>query len=123
MAVRWSEVVLDCRDPLRVARFWSAALDWPVRRFEEDGEVYYDLEPPTPGVPEISFVPVATPSEGKLRLHIDVRPTGGATQTEEVDRILALGATHADVGQGEVSWVVLADVEGNEFCVLAASAG
>jgi len=118
MAVRWSEVVLDCIDPLRVATFWSAVLGWPMRRFEEDGEVYYDLEPPTPGMPEMTFVPVSAPKSGKLRLHIDVRPTGGASQAEEVERLTALGATPADVGQGEVSWVVLADVEGNEFCVL-----
>jgi catechol 2,3-dioxygenase-like lactoylglutathione lyase family enzyme len=118
MAVRWSEVVLDCVDPRRVAEFWSAVLGWPLRRFEEDGEVYYDVEPPVPGMPEISFVPTGEPKTGKLRLHIDVRPTGGATQAEEVERLVSLGATPVDLGQGEVSWVVLADVEGNEFCVL-----
>ena len=122
MAVRWSEVVLGCADPLRVAEFWSAVLDWPLRRYDEDGEAYYDLEPPAPGMPEMTFVPVPEPKSAQLRLHIDVRPTGGATQAEEVDRLLALGATRADVGQGEVSWVVLADVEGNEFCVLVPDA-
>ena len=121
MAVRWSEIVLDCADPLRVARFWSEVLGWPMRRHEEDGEVYYDLEPPSPDTPELAFVPSADSKAHQLRLHIDLRPTPGATQDEEVARLLALGATRADVGQGDdVSWVVLADVEGNEFCVLAA---
>jgi hypothetical protein len=118
VALRWSEVVLDCADPLRVAQFWSGVLGWPMRRFDEEGEVYYDLEPPVPGMPEMTFVPSPEPKTAKLRLHIDVRPTGGATQSEEVERLLELGATRADIGQGEVSWVVLADVEGNEFCVL-----
>jgi Glyoxalase-like domain len=91
-----------------------------VRRFDEDGEVYFDLEPPSPLVPEIAFVPVPDPRTSRSRLHLDVRPVDGATRDEEVERILALGASRADVGQGnDVSWVVLADVEGNEFCVLA----
>ncbi|RKS69390.1 putative enzyme related to lactoylglutathione lyase [Motilibacter peucedani] len=119
MAVRLSEVVVDCADPERVARFWSAVLGWPVRRWDEDGEVYFDLEPPSPGIPELAFVPVPEPKTAKVRIHLDVRPVDGATRDEEVERILALGATRADVGQSEdVSWVVLADVEGNEFCVL-----
>ena len=120
MAVRLSEVVVDCQDPLRVAEFWSAVLGWPVRRYDEDGEVYYDLEPPDPGIPELAFVPVAEPKSGKVRLHLDVRPVDGATREQEVERLLALGARHADVGQrGDESWTVLADVEGNEFCVLS----
>lgn len=122
MGVRLSEIVVDCADPERVSRFWSAVLGWPVRRFDEDGEVYFDLEPPSPLVPELAFVPVSEPKTSKLRLHLDVRPVDGATRDEEVERIVALGATRVDIGQAdEVSWVVLADVEGNEFCVLAAA--
>ena len=69
--------------------------------------------------PGLVFVPVAGPKEGKNRLHIDVNPTD-RDQAAEVRRLVELGARPADVGQGaDVSWVVLADPEGNEFCVLA----
>ena len=68
--------------------------------------------------PTLVFGPVADPTPGKLRLHIDVNPTD-RDQDEELERLLALGATPADVGQtGDESWVVLADPEGNEFCLL-----
>ncbi|RZS90262.1 hypothetical protein EV189_2046 [Motilibacter rhizosphaerae] len=119
MGVRLAEVVVDCADPLRVAEFWSAVLGWPVRRYDEDGEIYYDLEPPAPGMPELAFVPVSEPKQGKVRIHLDVAPEPGSTRDGEVERLLGLGATRADVGQrGDETWVVLADVEGNEFCVL-----
>lgn len=119
MGVFLSEIVVGCHDPERVAMFWSEVLDWPVRRYDEDGEIYFDLEPPSPATPEIAFVPVGDPKTSQLRLHIDVRPSPGSTRDEEVERLLALGARHADVGQPtDVSWVVLADIEDNEFCVL-----
>ena len=67
---------------------------------------------------ELVFVPVPETKAVKNRIHIDVNPSD-RDQAEEVERLLALGARHADVGQGDVSWVVLADPEGNEFCVLS----
>ena len=119
MGARLSEIVVDCHDPEKVPRFWSAVLDWPVRRFEEPDEIYFDLKPPSDEMPEIAFVPVPEPKTAKVRIHLDVRPTEGSTRDEEVERILGLGATRVDVGQSpDVTWVVLADVEGNEFCVL-----
>jgi hypothetical protein len=58
------------------------------------------------------------PKLGKNRWHLDVAPVGGAEQQAEVERLVALGATRADIGQGDVDWVVMADPDGNELCVL-----
>jgi catechol 2,3-dioxygenase-like lactoylglutathione lyase family enzyme len=113
MAARLTEICVDCSDPDRLAEFWSAVLGWPVGERDEDS---VELVGP-PGWPTLLFIQVPEPKTVKNRLHLDVNATD-RDQQEEVDRLLALGATHADVGQGEVSWVVLADPEGNEFCVL-----
>jgi hypothetical protein len=114
VAARFTELVVDANDPEALARFWSQVLDWEVG--ETDG--LWWLKPPVPAIPLLLFVPVPEKKSVKDRLHIDVSPTD-RTRDEEVDRVLALGATRADVGQGpDVSWVVLADPEGNEFCVL-----
>jgi hypothetical protein len=67
----------------------------------------------------VEFLRVGDPKRVKNRLHLDVAPFAGDDQAAEVARLRALGATPADVGQGEVTWVVLADPEGNEFCVLS----
>jgi predicted enzyme related to lactoylglutathione lyase len=118
MASRWQSICVDCSDPRSLGRFWEAVLGWP-RTEESDDEVV--LEPP-PGSPErgvapdLLFLRVPEPKSVKNRLHIDLRPDD---QAAEVARIEALGARRADVGQsGDESWVVLADPEGNEFCVL-----
>ena len=79
------------------------------------------LIPPDPAIPLIVFVPVPEGKSVKNRLHIDVSPTDG-TRDQEVERLLAIGATRADIGQGDVDWVVLRDPEGNEFCVLGGQA-
>jgi hypothetical protein len=93
----------------------AEALGWAVTA-EKHGEVA--VEPPDGlGVPLV-FVPVDDPKAGRNRLHLDLAPTAGSGQAAEVARLRALGAAPAGVGQGEVSWVVLADPEGNEFCVL-----
>jgi hypothetical protein len=110
---------IDARDPLALAGFWQEALGWR-RTYESDDEVV--LEPPEgspqDGVaPDLLFIRVPDDKVVKNRLHLDLRPDD---QAAEVARLLALGATHVDLGQGEVSWVVLADPEGNEFCVLRA---
>lgn len=117
MAVRFSELSIDCHDPEKVARFWSAALDYELDSGEWEGEVVWEAKPRDGVAPSLVFVTVPEPKTAKVRIHLDLAPVG-STRDEEVQRLLALGATHADVGQGEQAWVVLADVEGNEFCVL-----
>ena len=72
---------------------------------------------PTAPAPLLVFLPVPEPKQGKNRLHIDVNPSG-CDQDEELERLLALGARRVDIGQRDVPWVVLADPEGNEFCLL-----
>lgn len=118
MTLRIQSVLIDCHDPSVVAAFWQSALGW--RRTHED-DVEIVLEPPAgspqDGVaPDLLFLRVPDPTPGKNRLHIDLRPDD---QAAEVERLISLGAKHADIGQGpDVSWVVLADPEGNVFCVL-----
>ncbi|MGA6162063.1 VOC family protein [Amycolatopsis magusensis] len=93
--------------------FWSEALGWPLV-WDQDGETA--IRSPHGG-PKITWGgPPLPPKNGKNRLHFDLVPGGG--QRAEVDRLLALGAKRADIGQGEVSWVVMADPDGHEFCVL-----
>ncbi|GGG48057.1 lactoylglutathione lyase [Kocuria dechangensis] len=114
-----SSVVVDSRDPAALARFWSAALGYAVLEADEEGVT---IGPADGSWPVIDFVPVPEPKTVKNRLHLDLRADDG-DQASEVARLEALGARRADVGQGpEVSWVVLADPEGNEFCVLRLSA-
>jgi hypothetical protein len=109
------EIVIDCIDPTVVADFWGAALDWQVqvqgdaRWMSASGAPFPDLV--------LVFVPVPEPKQGKNRVHIDLSPVG-CDRDAEVERLLALGATRADVGQGDTPWTVLADPEGNELCVL-----
>ena len=109
------EVVIDCNDPRRVAEFWGAVLGWDVQQqdvafwMSESGKPFPDLC--------LVFVPVPERKTVKNRIHLDVSPVG-CERDEEVARVEALGATRADVGQGEQRWVVLADPEGNELCVL-----
>ncbi|PRX98782.1 VOC family protein [Allonocardiopsis opalescens] len=124
MASRFTELAIDCADPGGLARFWCAVLGYEVRG-EDDGvvtigapEVPEGRRRPGPVPPELTFAPVPEGKTVKNRLHIDLNPTD-REQGEEVRRLLDLGARYADVGQGDESWVVLADPEGNEFCVLA----
>ncbi len=117
MACRFTELIVDARDPEALARFWGDVLGWEVGGSND--EIAW-LKPPAPAVPLIAFVPVPEGKSVKNRVHIDVSPTD-RSRDEEVERVLALGAQRADVGQGEdVSWIVLADPEGNEFCILGA---
>ena len=112
MACRWTELVIDANDPVGLAGFWSRVLDYPITDQDEDF-----AEISAPAGPSIVFVKVPEPKTVKDRIHIDVNATD-RDQMDEVARIKELGATDVDVGQGDVSWVVLADPEGNEFCVL-----
>ena len=119
MPSRWQCVVVDASDPAGEARWWAEVLGWRLT-YEDDQECV--LEPaagsPEDGVsPDLLFIRVPESKSGKNRLHIDLRPDD---QTVELARLLALGARRVDIGQGEASWVVLADPEGNEFCLLRA---
>ena len=120
MSVRWYSIVVDAADPKALGRWWAQALNWEVT-FEDDDET--DVAPGRGPdgkelEPFLAFVTVADEKAGKNRLHIDLAPDD---RDAEVERLLALGASRADVGQGgDESWVVLADPEGNEFCVLSA---
>ena len=116
MTTRLVNLVADAADPAASARWWAKALGWEVA-FETRHEV--DVEPPagTPGIPLV-FVPVPDAKTVPNRVHLDLASPSPEAQTALVDRLLGLGATPADIGQGEVPWVVLADLEGNEFCVL-----
>ena len=119
MACRFSELVVDSRDPESLAAFWTEVLGYEVLGREEDGGVGIG---PAAGfgapAPTIVFAPVAEPTPGKVRLHVDVSPTD-RDQDAELARLLGLGATPADVGQsGDESFHVLADPEGNESCLL-----
>lgn len=128
MPVRWYSLVVDCHDIHAQAEWWAAALGWQ-KAFEADDEV--TLVPPhafTTGAslppeerpPGLCFVPVPEGKTVKNRLHLDLASRAGDDQEAEVQRLVDLGATRVDVGQGdEVTWVVLADPEGNEFCVLS----
>ncbi len=110
------ELVVDCEDAERLAEFWCAVLGWHVvERDEGSVEIGDDG-----GGPTVLFEPVPDAKTVKNRIHLDLRARDG-DQRSEVQRILRLGATAVDVGQGTVSWVVLADPEGNEFCVLRGS--
>ena len=117
-----SSIALDAVDPSRLAEFWTQALGYRIAETDEDGVVSLVPADGAAG-PDIDIIPVPEEKTVKNRLHLDLRSSGGSTQQEEVDRLLALGAVHADVGQGpDVTWVVLADPEGNEFCILQRSA-
>jgi hypothetical protein len=119
MACRFTELVVDCRDPEALAAFWATVLDYRVLGREDDGSVEIGPSSRFGGpAPTLVFGPVADPTPGKLRLHIDVSPTD-RDQDAELQRLLDLGARPADVGQtGDESWHVLQDPEGNEFCLL-----
>ncbi|MGV9426618.1 VOC family protein [Streptomyces sp. NPDC003656] len=120
MACRISELVLDAADPERLAVFWSEVLGYVELGREEDGSI--EIGPPGTGFggpqPTLVLSPSTDPRPAKLRLHLDVSATD-RDQDAELERLLTLGARRIDVGQtGEESWHVLADPEGNEFCLL-----
>jgi predicted enzyme related to lactoylglutathione lyase len=106
---------LACDGSQQVGYFWSEALGWPLV-WDQDQETA--IRSPLGG-PTITWGgPPLMPKPTKNRLHLDVVPSTAGDQQAEVDRLLSLGATRIDIGQGEVGWVVLADPDGNEFCVL-----
>jgi hypothetical protein len=114
VSLEWEQTSVDAKDPVLLGRWWQQALRWVV---VDEGPDVFEIRPAPDRVPGLLFVPVPESKAAKNRLHLDFRPDD---QGIEVDRLLALGATRVDIGQGESSWVVLADPEGNEFCVLSA---
>jgi hypothetical protein len=112
VALEWEQVIVHAQDPAALGRWWAEVLGWVVV-YASDDEFEIRAEPDR--LPALDFVKLDEPKQGKSRLHLDLRPDD---QAAEVGRLLARGARRADIGQGEQSWVVLADPEGNEFCVL-----
>jgi hypothetical protein len=114
MSSKFTELVVDCHDPERLAQFWSAVLDYEITE-RDDNSVF--IEARDRNAPGLLFGVVPEGKSVKNRLHIDVNPVD-RDQEQEVERLIELGARKIDIGQGDVSWVVMADPEDNEFCVL-----
>ena len=112
MSLLWEQTIVEARDPEALGRWWCDALGWVV---VSDGPDEFEIRESTDRMPGLLFVAAAELKAAKNRLHLDFRPDD---QAAEVERLERLGAVRADVGQGEQSWVVLVDPEGNEFCVL-----
>jgi catechol 2,3-dioxygenase-like lactoylglutathione lyase family enzyme len=118
MTSRLASVVIDAADPQVVAAFWCSILGWQIVD-QSDGGV--SIAAPDGSWPVIDVLPVPETKSVKNRLHLDLR-ADGVTTAEEFHRLLELGASPVDVGQSpDVTWVVLADPEGNEFCLLSQS--
>lgn len=127
MPLRWYTVVVETTDPARLGGWWAQALDWQTvheaddevviipRWAEEIGQRLTFHQTP----PGLVFVRVEHEKTTKNRLHIDLAPHTSDDRDAELARLEALGATRIDVGQGDKPWTVLADPDGNEFCVLA----
>jgi hypothetical protein len=108
-------IVFEPAGPV-VGRFWSEAVGWPIV-YDEDGDTA--IRAPDGRGPFVTFGPPTGPVKTeKNRLHLDVAPPADGDQAAEVERLIGLGGRRVDIGQGHVSWVVMADPEGNEFCVL-----
>jgi predicted enzyme related to lactoylglutathione lyase len=116
-------ITVDAHDPQALAAFWAEALGWKVGEDVNDVEVWIERElgdPYNTGFPDILFLKNLDPKKSKNRLHLDFRPND---QAAEVARLEKLGAKKIDIGQSAeptCTWVVMADPEGNEFCVLSA---
>jgi hypothetical protein len=115
MGATIGQLVVDCADPAALGRWWAEVLGWHV---EDDDEGDTWVSPAAGGVQGLLFQAVPERKTVKNRLHLDVRPSDGSDQASELRRLLDLGATPVDIGQGDVPWHVLADPEGNEFCLL-----
>ena len=109
-------ICTDCRDPAVLARFWSQSAGWTVI-YQEDG--FAGLRSPAGTGPFLEFLRNPDAKQVKNRLHPDLAPEKSDDRDAELARLLGAGATRVDVGQGEVPWTVLADPEGNEFCLLS----
>jgi len=114
-------VTFDCTDAGRIARFWAEATGWPLQRQDSvPGHEEYSVGPPADshqGRPRLYFVTVPEPKTAKNRVHLDLLPAGGGSQQDEIARLVKLGATVAGSQVAGAGWVVMADPEGNEFCL------
>jgi predicted enzyme related to lactoylglutathione lyase len=111
-----ASVVVDCADPRAMARFWGEAMDWTLLKVTDHNAVLRSAK----GVgPYLQFLRTPDVKAGWNRVHLDVRPYPGDDPEAEAARLRALGATAIDLGRNDVPWTVLADPEGNEFCLLA----
>jgi predicted enzyme related to lactoylglutathione lyase len=120
MPTRLVHLVVDSADPRPVGQFWAQALGWPITD-EDDDEVAVapaGYEYPSTWALPVVFEPVPEPKTGKNRVHFDLGSTSIEHQATQVNRLIRLGAKPVDIGQGQVPWAVMADPEGNEFCVL-----
>lgn len=116
MSSRIAALSLDAADAPALAAFWCEVLGWQVVDQDETG---VSIAAADGSGPTMDLLVVPEPKRVKNRLHLDLR-ADGSTTAQELDRLLDLGAVRADIGQGpDVSWVVLADPEGNEFCLLS----
>lgn len=112
MSLEWLSLVVDSADPAGLSAWWAGVLGYRVVWEEED---YVAIARNDRTFPGIVFVKNASVKHAKNRLHWDLNPSN---QEEEVARLESLGAARVDIGQGDVAWIVMADPEGNEFCVL-----
>lgn len=119
MASRLGIIAIDAVDPRPVADFWCGVLGWEITEIDDEGiAIAPPVGSPAAGGPTIDVLVVPERKTVKNRLHLDLRAEG-VTPAEELQRLLALGATPVDIGQGPgVTWTVLADPDGNEFCLL-----
>jgi hypothetical protein len=111
MGSRWYAVVVEAEDPARLSRWWAEVLGYRLLDETADEAMVGSGEPASP---VLYFVRTSEAKSGKNRLYIDLSPDD---RDAEVERLLDMGARHVDIGQGEPTWVVLADPEGNEFSV------
>jgi len=109
-------ITFDCADARAQAMFWAAVTGWTVEeRDATPGHVEYAVTPPSPGGPRLYFTTVPEPKRAKNRIHLDLIPPGD--QQAELARLTGLGARMLDDQPPGASWIVLADPEGNEFCL------
>ena len=113
MSLEWEQTIINARDPAALGHWWQEALGWVV---VNDDPEEFEIRSSPDRIPGLLFVRVPEAKTTKNRLHLDFRPDD---RDAEVDRFIGLGAMRVDIGQGEQSWVVLVDPEGNEFCILS----
>jgi len=112
VTLEWEQTTIDSSDPVTLGQWWRDALGWVV---VNDDPEEFEIRAQADRMPGLLFAQTPDAKSVKNRLHLDIRPDD---RDVEVDRLIGLGAARADVGQGDQSWVVLTDPEGNEFCVL-----
>ncbi|QKW08481.1 VOC family protein [Streptomyces sp. NA04227] len=112
MTLEWEQVIVHSADPVALGTWWAEALGWVVVHADDEE---FEIRPAPDRTPGLDFVKIDEVKKAKSRLHLDFRPDD---QDAEVARLVAHGAKRVDIGQGDQSWVVLADPEGNEFCIL-----